>query len=141
MLIVPYIPAHLAALQIQPEQAKLVGFVPADYATWLGDVGPAFTAVDDAGVVAVLGVAEEWEGRAQCWALLSAHAGRHLVALTRAVRAYFATTGYRRIEAQTPEGFAEGQRWLRLLGFEAEGLMRNYYPDGRAAVRYARCSP
>lgn len=138
MIVVPYQPHHLAALEMQPAQAAVAHTIPEGYDTWLHEVGPAFTVLGPAGVLALCGLAEEWEGRAQCWAMLSVHVGRNMLALTRAVRAHFDAAPYRRIEAQTPEDFQEGHRWLRLLGFACEGPMANYYPDGRTAIRYAR---
>lgn len=141
MIVVPYQPAHLDALKLQPVQSAFADLMSPEYAEWLRNAGPAFTVLTGEGVVAICGLAEEWEGRAQCWALLSASVRPVMTGVTRAISRYFDMTPYRRIEAQTPEDFAEGKRWLHVLGFKAEGLMTNYYADGRAAIRYARCKP
>jgi hypothetical protein len=45
---------------------------------------------------------------------------------------------YRRIEATVDVGFTEGERWMTLLGFEYEGLMRAYRPDGQDMLMFAR---
>lgn len=45
---------------------------------------------------------------------------------------------YRRIEGTVRQDFGPGHRWMRLLGFEAEGAMRKREPDGADSVLYAR---
>lgn len=139
MIAVPYIPEHLAALRAQPAQADFSLVGSPEYAQWLTRAGPAFSVFTADGLVAIAGLAEEWEGRAQAWAILSADVRPIMVSLTRAIDRYLSLSPYRRIEAQTPEGFTEGRRWLELLRFEAEGPMRNYTADGQTAIRYARC--
>lgn len=136
--VVPYEPAHLFALNAQPAQDHVREVVSPEYAEWLRDSGLSFTVMADNVVLAIMGTVVEWEGRAQCWALLGSEVGRHMMKLTRMVSRYFDLQSYRRLEAQAPENFPPAQRWLELLKFEHEGVMRNYYPDGSSAVRYAR---
>jgi hypothetical protein len=45
---------------------------------------------------------------------------------------------FRRVEATGRVGFDAAHRWFSLLGFDAEGVMRGYGPDGADHVRYAR---
>jgi RimJ/RimL family protein N-acetyltransferase len=45
---------------------------------------------------------------------------------------------YRRIEATVDVGFKQGHRWIKMLGFELEGYMRAYRPDGADMLLYAR---
>jgi len=35
-------------------------------------------------------------------------------------------------------GFKEGHRWIKMLGFELEGYMKAYRPDGADMLLYAR---
>ena len=48
--------------------------------------------------------------------------------------------GVRRVWTTIDAGDDFGHRWLRLLGFQPEGLMRGYTREGRDAVMYARVS-
>jgi hypothetical protein len=46
--------------------------------------------------------------------------------------------GVHRVEASTAVGWLPGRRWLEMLGFECEGVMRAYGPDRRDFFRFAR---
>ena len=43
-----------------------------------------------------------------------------------------------RIETGVRESFKAGHRWAKMLGFQAEGLMRRFGPDGSDYQMYAR---
>jgi hypothetical protein len=45
---------------------------------------------------------------------------------------------FKRIEAFVDANFAEGHRWIQMLGFVREGYMRSFSPNGNDAVLYAR---
>jgi RimJ/RimL family protein N-acetyltransferase len=61
-----------------------------------------------------------------------------MVVLDRAVRRLLSLRSFRRIEASTEADFKQGCRWLEMLDFQSEGLMRKYGPDGADHIRYAR---
>jgi RimJ/RimL family protein N-acetyltransferase len=77
--------------------------------------------------IACAGFQECWEGRAIAWAILGETAGRHMRALTRAVRRALERHPAERIEAQALVGFAPAMRWARLLGFVPEGVLRKFH--------------
>jgi len=139
MKIVPFHPQHLEALILQPSQSLLAGYFKEGYGEALVKSGPSFTGVDDDGnVVGCSGVVEQWENRAIAWALLSDWSGKHFVKIHKAVKRFLDSTDYRRIEAFVDAEFEQGHRWVNMLGFEREGYMRAFNPDGRDAVLYAR---
>jgi RimJ/RimL family protein N-acetyltransferase len=139
MKIVPFHPQHLEALILQPSQSLLAGYFKEGYGDALVKGGPSFTGVDDDGnVVGCSGVVEQWENRAIAWALLSDWSGKHFVKIHKAVKRFLDSTDYRRIEAFVDAEFEQGHRWVNMLGFEREGYMRSFNPDGRDAVLYAR---
>lgn len=43
-----------------------------------------------------------------------------------------------RVQATTHRQFERGRRFLEWLGFEREGVLRNYGPDGSDHIIYAR---
>lgn len=131
---------HLDRIGLQAAQAHFGGeFIKPGYADMLRQ-GPAFTALHGDQVLACAGTVEIWPGRAMAWALLSELAGRHLLALHRAVAGFLMQAPYRRIEATVDDGFEPGHRWLRLLGFTCEtpAGMPGFTPQGRGAFLYAR---
>lgn len=139
MLIVPFQPEHLNRILLQPSQIALQPeLAKADYGPSLLAAGPCYSAVAGDEVIASAGFYPQWDGRAIVWALVSANAGRHFVKLHRAVLRSFEIHPFRRVETCVLAGFAEGCRWAEMLGFEREGFMRAYAPDGSDFHLYAR---
>lgn len=91
------------------------------------DAGPCWTALADGNPIACAGFQECWAGRAIAWAILAETAGRHMPALTRAVKRALASHPAERIEAQALVGFAPATRWARLLGFVPETVLRRFH--------------
>lgn len=139
MNIIHYKAEHLDALLLQPAQAGVRKyFGNPEYGKMLELPGLAFTAMEGERVLAMAGVLPRWEGRAEAWALLSGDLRRHFVRIHRAVRQFLETTDIRRIETAVDASFPEGLAWAEMLGFENEGLMRGYTPEGRDCYRFAR---
>lgn len=138
MEIVPFAPVHLRALVLQEAQSWMGPMLQADYGEMLKRSGPCFTALDGDQVVACAGVLRMWDNRDQAWALLSATSGRMFVPIYRGIRRFLDMHDARRIEATVDSKFEAGHRLMRLLGFEFEGHMRAYLPDGRDCDLYAR---
>ena len=80
----------------------------------------------------------QWENRATAFALLSDDSGPHFPAIHSAVVEFLDNAPYRRIEATVDVGFKQGHRWIKMLGFELEGYMKAYRPDGADMLLYAR---
>lgn len=139
MRVIAFAAAHLPALMIQSAQASPP--LTAAESEELAKLGYCYTGVDEAGTVhAIAGVVPQWEGRAQAFAFIGANAGRHFLAIDRAVRRFLRDCPYRRVEAHVDVNFPAGMRWLELLGFEreTERPMRKFSPDGRDCHLYAR---
>lgn len=134
MQIVPYKPAHLERVPPQSAQAGVVGRLDRETAESLAIPGFAFSAATDGCIVGCAGIMPLWPGVGHAWAVLSEVALAHPVTLTRAVQRELARIerdhGLHRVQATVGETHVAGRRWLAWLGFEVEGLMRNYGPDG-----------
>lgn len=115
-------------------------------ATWMKDVDLSsvehvWVAEDDAGDIIVIGgLIPIWENRAFLWSLISAHAGKEMLRIHKEVRRRLQDFNkqYRRIEITVDAGFTQGHRWAKMLGFEIEGYMKAYRPDGGDMVMYSR---
>jgi hypothetical protein len=138
MLIVPFEPAHLHTLVLQEAQAWMGPMLKDDYGDALKKSGPCFTATEGDEIIVCAGLVNMWENRSQAWALISQDAGRHFVRIFRAMRSFLDLQDTRRIEATVDAKFQQGHRLMRMLGFQHEGLMRAYLPDGRDASLYGR---
>lgn len=131
----------------RPEMAHMLTPQPAQIAT--GQVmspeevahairqGVALAATDGARVLAIGGVAELWSERGIVWGVLDQSIGRAMVPIHRAVRRALEVSPLRRIEAHVAAEHPEGHRWIELLGFEREGLMRAFW-QGHDYVLYSR---
>lgn len=135
--VVPFEPWHWYQVEPQP---GLIPFNPSpEYLNFYARQPWAITAIAaDGRILMCAGIIQFWENRGECWCHLAAVCRQEFVALFRAMhRTLFRACPLRRIEATVEEKFEQGHRMMRLLGFEAEGLAKAYYPDGRAVMRYA----
>lgn len=138
MIIAPFHPAHMLEIRAQPNQPKDSKlFADPEYGQCLAS-GEAFTVLDGNTVQACLGVFEMTEGRALAWALLGEDCGRVMVRLHKQVRAYLEQCPFHRVEAYVDPNFPAAIRWMRLLGFEFEGRMRQFLPNRADQLLYAR---
>lgn len=100
-----------------------------------------WVAEDDEGdVIFIGGVVPMWQGRAAVWSLVSTYAGSDMLRIHRKVRQKLNDFNekYRRLEMTVDVGFTQGHRWAKMLGFEVEGYMRAYRPDGGDMLMYSR---
>ena len=139
MIVRPWQLHDTVRIATQPAQQYLhrIVDVRADF-TELSERGLAWTAEHDGKILAIAGVEPQWENRAIAFALISGAAGPYFWAIHSAVRDFLVRTPYRRIEATVDVGFKEGHRWIKMLGFELEGYMKAYRPDGADMLLYAR---
>jgi hypothetical protein len=139
MQVYAFEPDHLHELDLQKAQ-KLLQPTLSDpvYAESLYKAGPAYSAVVNGDVVACLGMIQMWEGRAVAWGLIGENAAPHLYSITKAILRVFDLHPFRRVETAVACDFQQGHRWAQMLGFEREGTMKHYTPDGRDCDLYAR---
>lgn len=132
-------PEHVAGFCLQPRQAILAGNLsdPA-YVDALVRSGNAFTALLGDRAIAFGGCLELWPDRAYIWSLIGEDAGPHMRTLVRAAAGYLKVAKWRRVEAAVASDFKAGHRMVRLLGFELEGRMKAFSPDGVDHDLYAR---
>lgn len=78
--------------------------------------------------------------RGLAWALMSRHAGPHMLQITRKVKSGIDLTPFRRVEMTVDMGYDEGHRWARMLGFVSEtpNGMKASGVMGNDEVMYAR---
>ena len=87
------------------------------------------------------GIVPIWDNRALAWMWMGDISGRHMIGIHRAVKQFLDETSFKRIEATVDVGFKPGMRWMKMLGFEMEGYLRAYRPDGRDMIMFSRIKP
>lgn len=135
--------AHVAAIDLQPAQAALRATLTEEVVgNLVRSRGIAIT--DRRRVLACAGLAPHWPGRSTGWALLSAGIGpNRFIAVHRLIAAALDRHETRhpgRIEIQIDPDHAAALRWATILGFDVEGRLRRYLPDGRDMILMARIS-
>jgi len=112
------------------------------FASKLNVPGQAFTAIDEEGrIVCSAGIFDVWKGVGEAWLVGSSILNERGIALTRILARRFKviikTKKYQRIQCVVHNEWTISQKFVELLGFENEGLMRKYGPEGWDYIRYA----
>ena len=138
MIVVPFRAEHMLALSDREDRPFVGVDLTVQQVVELENLKLGYTGLVDGKVMACAGLHVYWPGRAEAWAYVSKEAGPHMVAITRAVKAFLKLHDDKRIEAVVDLEFADGLRWIQLLGFELEApKMRRYAPGGRDCALYA----
>lgn len=139
MRIFAFHPNHASQIKLQSAQAYVKDdLLQPGIAESLANAGQSFTAIEGDQVIAIAGIAMQWEGRAIAWALVSEDAGKHFLTIHRAVKGFLDQCDIRRIEAFVDSDFEHGMKWMKMLGFENEGLMRKFSIIGNDCYLFAR---
>ena len=101
------------------------------------------TLIEGDKIMAVIGLRPHWPGVAEAWTFLSDEVREKPLELTKSVKASLLEAAERldltRIQAVADASDRRAGRWLHLLGFHCEGLMRNYGLNGEGDFfMYAR---
>ena len=139
-------PDHLIGFQAQPaQQSELQHLQGLTEEHWhrLALEGPVRTVLRDTSVIAIGGLIQRWQGRAELWLVLGDNLTRSdMLFMYRTVSTFLdecqKDPAYRRLETTALEGFEPEHRWLRMLGFSAEAVMPAYDPDGQTHWLYSR---
>lgn len=133
------VPFQLGDLRIvSPASAALSRYLAS------GDYTHAWTALRNGFPIACAGIqpVPDWPGRAYCWSILGDVGRWGLLWSTRVILAQIEETrialSLRRLEATCLLNWRPGMRWLEILGFQYEGRMIAYDPDGRDHMLWAR---
>jgi len=138
MKIIPFEPGHIWQVRLQSVQVVALGEVTPQYAQLLAASGPAVSAIEDGILLGCCGVAATPYTGGILWGFVGTDCGPRMLKVHRGVSRFIDSVRHRRIEATVLAGFEPGCRWMKLLGFEFEGVMRKYGSDGSDYLRYAK---
>lgn len=137
---VPYEPFHFKLIEVPPaivewhEDAKRQGY--AEAVKCPGSL--AWTGIENERLVGCAGLVKKWEGNYSCWAVFAHQKTKAWPAIVRKVHREMEALKARRIEMTVVQGFDQGCRLAFMLGFEVEGLLNNYGPDGKNHFMFAK---
>lgn len=130
MEIVPFEKWHLA--QIDPQEAQKGADLSGE---WISH-GVAWTAKEGNRVTACGGLLSQWEGRHVAWLLIGRECS--LRGIVKAARCILFSCAARRIEATVSAHFSQAKKLVEMLGFEFEGVLKAYGPNGDDFLMFAR---
>lgn len=137
----PFEPHHLSLISLQPAQQSLGPSLDRAYgAAVAGDM--TWSCFDGDRAIACAGVLPIWGARAHGWAVFAGDIGpAAFLKIHRRVLSVLEDAhrhGFRRIETTVDPDFDNACRWVGTLGFQLEGYMSHYTPDGRDHLLVAR---
>lgn len=138
MKIVTFQAEHLNGLRLQPAQQDMAWYMSQAYGAALAHSGNGFSAIKGNRVLGCAGLELIWANRGIAWSLLGELTAIEMLAIHRRVSEFLDDQSLRRIEMTVDSGHAPGHRWAGMLGFQHEGKLQAYTPDGRDCDLYAR---
>lgn len=99
---------------------------------------PAWSLFADGRIIGCGGIFREHETCGTAWTMLLPDTGKHMRWVTRETRRVLDDSFLTRIQAHASPKFRPAARWLALLGFKYEGLLRKYTPTGADMWLFAR---
>lgn len=90
----------------------------------------------------IMGIEHKWDTNAEIWMVTGNFAGKHGAILSRGAKRLIDQIGSRldllRLQAVVNVDHEKAVRWAEFLGFEREGLMSKYGPEGADYYMYSR---
>ena len=127
--------------EMKPEDLKYVLRNPMDPDSVLGEFVPlhkAYSAWYDGSVVGVGGINWLWSGVGEAWVLFSKDVKHCKFGIYRATKRILSQyDSYQRIQATARVDSPVSCKMLEKLGFEMEGKLRQYSPDGTDNFLYS----
>lgn len=135
MRVEAFNPLHMTLLERAGGRAL---FGPLPFADGYAAMLEGWSAFDGDQLVAIGGLYKEHDACATAWSFLLPSTAKHMRALTRFSADVFARAPFVRIQAHVVPTFPPAIRWIELLGFSREGLLRKFTPSGQDMLLYSR---
>jgi RimJ/RimL family protein N-acetyltransferase len=142
--IIPFEFAHLVALQPREFEARELAQLN-DWEERTREYqakGSAYTGIIGDQIMGCAGIFLLWPGMAEVWAVTTPLVTTHTMAfhrtISRGLDVVERTMRLHRIQVAIHVDHFVSQKWIRRLGFKAEGSMPGYGPDGATYMRFAR---
>ena len=140
---IPMVPSHLHYMSITESQLPFAKAVSMDTMLEMqARLGLAVTALVHGKPVAMFGCIVLWTGVAEIWSIISDDARRYPKQLTIVAKSFSdivaQSLSLHRLQLTVRSDEPRALRWAEYLGFEIEGLMKKYSPDGADTYILAR---
>jgi hypothetical protein len=143
-MIVDFRPNHAQTIELKEREKYYESLVPdyRGYVVQTAQPGMSWTGISRGKVVACFGVRNVWPGVGEAWMLPGTAIDRHAISLVRGARVIFSdlikNQGFSRVHIVVDSANDSALRFAKAIGFEVEGIMRNFGPDGSNYYMMAR---
>jgi hypothetical protein len=142
--IINYKPSHLHDLMDGPLNdgaPEHIGYMRA-YAEELQQPGWSFTLIENGHIICCSGIVDMWPGVGEAWFLASSKIHEYprpfiRFAKTDVIQKVVDENDLWRVQAVCKADWPAAIKFARFLGFESEGVMRKYGPEGADYLRMA----
>jgi len=140
---IPFEPGHADDLISQAETNEAEKkFLLGGHLHNLATLGHSVSVVRNGHLLGAGGIVPIWDGLGEAWVLPSAAVKNHKKTFVRLIRENMERLSdelaFRRVQATARADAPKALRFLEFLGFEREGLLRAYGPDGSDHILFAK---
>jgi len=132
--LVPFRPEHATMIKARDRTAAALAISTEDILRVQAMSGHAITALLHGKPAACFGSVQVWTGLEEMWCLLENSSRNYALSLTKIAIAYrdFRTIAgnLHRLQITVRSDDLRAVRWGKAIGFETEGRMKKYGPDG-----------
>jgi hypothetical protein len=134
----PFKREHLENFQLQEGQLATTDPLTPSLGEDLEGSEVAVTIFSNKVVVGCVGLIEVNSHRCVCWSMFVEGLQDIFITICRGINNYLNLGSYNRYESVVDVNFKNGARFMKVLGFKREGLMKSYYINGGDAYLYAK---
>lgn len=134
MKIISFVPEHILQITPQPSQQYIDRTI--QYGNYLA-TGDCFTGLHDGAVVAIGGILPVSETRGYLHMIVAEGYAHQWIKIFRATRRLIDAVQSDYLRLETLSTTPESDRWLEMVGFQYEGVLRRVMPDGADAKSYS----
>jgi hypothetical protein len=142
IVLIPYSPLHAMEIRVSNPEVLVSQQSPAEHMNQQAMLGPAITALIHGTPLAVFGFIPYWKGLAEFWSMFDDRIRRYPKGMTSVAKQFLyiaeVSEGLHRLQITVKSDDARAYRWAKALGFQEEGLMRKFLPDGSDSYMMAR---
>jgi hypothetical protein len=103
---------------------------------------PSFSLVHEDKIIFCAGVGKMWNGVGEAWMMMSETFHKYPLTAFKLTKKYLediiTNNDFHRVQLVCHEFFDAANRWAKHLGFEREGLLKQYGADKSNFIRYAK---
>lgn len=139
--VIPFKAEHVAQMNIA-DKYKNVFLIPHLFEVY-EQLGSSFTFYEKGKIYAVGGVIKFWEGAGEAWFVLSDEMDLPVYSLCATIKHHLDELlkyDFKRIQATVKHDDEKALRFIEWLGFEREGLLKQFGIEGADYYMYARGS-